>query len=294
MRSARPGGSIGIEGDRQAVADAAANLADLPWASITPRPGGRSDRVGPRRPSRPRRARPAARRRGRGGAAGAGRAASPRRSGTSRATRPRWPATSVRRSTAGYALTGAAGVRRVPDDAPRRVRGAARTALTERRQGETTRSPYAVERDARTGPDRLARRPALARPRRTHQPVRRDPRPARAHHGQQRRAPRPEPRRGRTDPRAAPQLRLADRADPVRRRPPGLRPQDRHRARRTDARAAPHAAACPATRTGPRASTTGSRTRTRPPRCPTRTGWRRPSRSAASGVRSSRSSATAR
>ena len=58
--------------------------------------------------------------------------------------------------------------------------------------------------------------------------------------------------------------------------------------------AAPDRRRCPATRAGPRARTTGSRTRTPRPRCPTPTGWPRRSRSAASAGRSSRSSATAR
>ncbi len=54
------------------------------------------------------------------------------------------------------------------------------------------------------------------------------------------------------------------------------------------------AGACRATRRGPRASTTGSRTATPPPRCPTPTAWPRPSPSAATSGPWSRSSATAR
>ena len=44
-----------------------------------------------------------------------------------------------------------------------------------------------------------------------------------------RRAPRPQPRRGRADPRPAPGLRLARATASLRHRPPGLRAQDPHR-----------------------------------------------------------------
>ena len=93
---------------------------------------------------------------------------------------------------------------------------------------------------------------------------------------------------------AAPGVRLAERADPVRHRPPGVRAQDPHRPGRPDSTRCARPAACPATRAAPRASTTGSRTPTPRPRCPTPTGWPRRSRCAGSDGRWWRSSATAR
>ena len=64
---------------------------------------------------------------------------------------------------------------------------------------------------------------------------------------QDRRAPRPQPRRGRADHRAAPGLRLAARHDRLRHRPPVLRPQAAHRPARLH-QAARSRAGCPATR----------------------------------------------
>ena len=65
------------------------------------------------------------------------------------------------------------------------------------------------------------------------------------------RPPRPEPRRGRADPRAAPGLRLPARPDRLRHRPPGLRAQDADRPRRAVRHAAAARAACRATPAGP-------------------------------------------
>ena len=96
-----------------------------------------------------------------------------------------------------------------------------------------------------------------------------------------RRPPRPQPRRGRADHRAAPGVRLADGPHRLRHRPPGLRAQDAHRPAGRLRPAAPARRRCPATRAGPSPSTTSSRTRTPPPRCPTPTAWPRPTRCAA-------------
>ena len=74
-----------------------------------------------------------------------------------------------------------------------------------------------------------AGRPERARLRPAPRPGRRDPRLHRLGRVRGRRPPRLEPRRGRTDARAAPRLRVPDRRDPLGHRPPGLRPQDRHR-----------------------------------------------------------------
>ncbi len=74
---------------------------------------------------------------------------------------------------------------------------------------------------------------------RTDPALRRDPRLPGPEGRADRRPPRSQPRRGRADHRAAPGLRLAVRTDPVRHRPPGLRPQDPHRPRRTVRPAAP-------------------------------------------------------
>ena len=77
-----------------------------------------------------------------------------------------------------------------------------------------------------------------------------------------RRPPRLQPRRGRAHARAAPGVRLAPRRHPLGHRPPGLRPQDRHRPRRPASSSCARRAACRATRAGPSPSTTGSRTAT--------------------------------
>ena len=98
-----------------------------------------------------------------------------------------------------------------------------------------------------------------------------------------RRPPRPQPRRGRADPGPAPGLRLAARPDRLRHRPPGLRAQDAHRPARTSPTCGSRAA-CPATRAGPSPSTTSSRTRTPPPRCPRPTASPRPTSCAASAT----------
>ena len=63
-------------------------------------------------------------------------------------------------------------------------------------------------------------------------------------------------------------------ADRVGHRPPVLRAQAAHRPAGALRHACARPAACPATRAGPRASTTWWRTRTPPPRCPGPTGWR--------------------
>ncbi len=133
---------IGVEGDEVAVGDAARNLADLRAGGARSWTGSTGRCAAARWAERTRRggARPAAdgrqARRGRGDRRAAPRAVVP----TSPATRPRSPATSRSSPSTATALTGAARVRPVPDDPPRRVRRAAHphrrlTAVGMRREG---------------------------------------------------------------------------------------------------------------------------------------------------------------
>ena len=91
-----------------------------------------------------------------------------------------------------------------------------------------------------------------------------------------RRPPRLQPRRGRADARPAPRVRVAPRRHPVGHRPPGLRPQARHRAAGRLRRAAPgrRPVRLPLARGEPR--TTSSRTATPRRSCRTPTAWPSP------------------
>ena len=77
-----------------------------------------------------------------------------------------------------------------------------------------------------------------------------------------RRPPRPQPRRGRADPRHPPGLRLPARPGRLRHRPPGLRAQDADRTGRRSSTACARRAASAATRARPSPTTTSSRTPT--------------------------------
>ena len=88
-----------------------------------------------------------------------------------------------------------------------------------------------------------------------------------------RRTPRSQPRRGRADPGHPPGLRLAGRPDRLRHRAPELRAQDHHRPPGPVPEPAAARRPLRLSRARRSPSTTGSRTPTRRPPCPTRPGW---------------------
>ena len=117
-----------------------ANLADLPWAEVRRGPGRRRARspASSCAPTSSCSTRPGP---GPGAAVDGGAARRWRRarSATSPAIRPRWPATCARPLDRGLAAARAAGLRRVPDDPPRRVPGRCSAATPDRRHRLTQR-----------------------------------------------------------------------------------------------------------------------------------------------------------